>query len=496
MLREKKIKSSSDVKDFPTIQNALFGSSKTTNGKQGNPDHIFMSDGIPVLLEDKYGTNRHFKGTADGSVSMNQGHVSGYAINGACHYLESLMQNGCFEYQFAIGCSMNDQGEYILSPHLGMYNTIINLPNIEDFSDFTPSKIRRYLARCIEYHTDKITEDALKDTARKLLGVSRSTKVTDMERVLMASLLMFANFDPGFGRTLIGKNPEDFDTVRKHAEGYIDSYTTYSSVLASNLASLSKNKDITKPGKDKRNMLRGMLDIMDSSFIPISKQRDLIWAMISLAKKDEGIERMYGDAAILLPGCEPKGVYVPLADDGRLRVSVLNRTTTKVYASYGDEIGFSIAYLLTQFYAHRPEEFFQERPKGGMEGRFVYNTIIASVISDPMVITDRIEWWLAKLKPSHTGMFIVPSSFVVLKPNSKHVERILAQNTIDAVIKDGDYALLIMRRGRWDSRCLNAEIKKSEDVSAISDVLSGKRDTKKVAWYTDIKNGVIWSKRK
>ncbi|MBQ7620901.1 MAG: hypothetical protein IJV02_00605, partial [Candidatus Methanomethylophilaceae archaeon] len=63
-------------------------------------------------------------------------------------------------------------------------------------------------------------------------------------------------------------------------------------------------------------------------------------------------------------------------------------------------------------------------------------------------------------------------------------------------IKDGDYALLIMRRGRWDSRCLNAEIKKSEDVSAISDVLSGKRDTKKVAWYTDIKNGVIWSKRK
>lgn len=211
----------SAIKD---INKALSTASKAGTGCFGFPEFVAVSDGFVVVIEDKKDTNYHSKFNDDGSISTDTQSIQDYALNGAVHYANHIVEKTSYKKVFAIGASGTEK-HHKIQPVFVSKTGITILDPIDTFENFSQENIHTYY---------KI--EVLKETPPEELELAEIIKIakelhedlrnygglTEQEKPLVVSAILLALEDKSFSlENLKG------DTVKKDGKVIFEALATY-----------------------------------------------------------------------------------------------------------------------------------------------------------------------------------------------------------------------------------------------------------------------------
>lgn len=186
------------------MKDALKGSAKTkTKTNFGKPDFHIEKYNIPVIFEDKLGSNKLISKNKDG-IKNDEKSIQNYATNGALHYSTQMISSGKYKEAIAIGVAGNNKNNvkfdiyYVFGSsfksikHMDNYKTIDFLENEKTFTHFYND--------CVlteeEKHEILITSrNRLQKYAGELNKLMHNHNITAPQRVLYVSGMLLAMQD-------------------------------------------------------------------------------------------------------------------------------------------------------------------------------------------------------------------------------------------------------------------------------------------------------------
>ncbi|PKL68993.1 MAG: SAM-dependent methyltransferase [Methanobacteriales archaeon HGW-Methanobacteriales-1] len=127
------------------VKEALKTASKNQTGKQGFPEFTAQSEEFILVIEDKADLNKHasFENKEKTILSNDPKSVKNFAMNGAVHYAQKIVDQTNFKKVFAFGCS-GDEKHHKIRPIFVDAKEYKILPEVENFENFTQENIMNY----------------------------------------------------------------------------------------------------------------------------------------------------------------------------------------------------------------------------------------------------------------------------------------------------------------------------------------------------------------
>ena len=103
LLVEAGIQADTQGSNIVPINDALKTASKHQTGKAGFPEYTAVVDDFVLVMEDKADRANLCLKDADGTISMTVQATTDYAVNGALHYAQHILQKTTYKKVFAFG---------------------------------------------------------------------------------------------------------------------------------------------------------------------------------------------------------------------------------------------------------------------------------------------------------------------------------------------------------------------------------------------------------
>lgn len=260
--------------DLPkSIKEGLDKASKSGEGF-GKPDFVITFEEFPdtcVLIEDKYGLEYLKDETKSGEISISKKSIEDYAVNGACHYARSLLENEDTLYPYknvyALGVAgEGKEDELDLAYECYLYRKgveIVKKINFKDFSYFSKENFpkKKKDDELSEKEKHDILEKSLMSLAKKsknLNSLMNDNAITVANRIIYVSGCLLACEDGLKIEDLKGENEGTktdgrliYDAIENNLskKEWIDK--SKGEMMLSQFSVLSVDKDNNSPRKSR-----------------------------------------------------------------------------------------------------------------------------------------------------------------------------------------------------------------------------------------------------
>lgn len=178
------------------VKKALKSASKNQTGKQGFPEFTAQSEEFILVIEDKADLEKHdsFENEEKTILSMDPKSVQNFAMNGALHYAQKIVDQTNFKKVFAFGCS-GDEKHHKITPIFITENEIKILPEVENFENFNEENIDKYYKEQVlgEIPQEIQDQECILDKAKDLHECLRNYgQLGDKEKPLVVSAILLA----------------------------------------------------------------------------------------------------------------------------------------------------------------------------------------------------------------------------------------------------------------------------------------------------------------
>ena len=202
-----------------SINNALKSASKKQNGQVGYPEYVAVVKEYVIVIENK--SDRAFNCLKDenDNISLSVKATENYALNGALHYANKIIQATNFKKVFAFGCS-GDSKHHIIQPIFVDDDGYKILEEVETFENFNEKNIDKYFRKVVKGEVlpeDVELDDILKKASLLHEYLRNYGGLGEQEKPLVVSgiLLALREKEHGFlidslrGDTIQGKRDGD-----------------------------------------------------------------------------------------------------------------------------------------------------------------------------------------------------------------------------------------------------------------------------------------------
>lgn len=251
------------------LKDALRGRAKTESKTNfGKPDFSLTKYNIPVIIENKLGTNKIISETKEG-VKLDDKSIQSYAVNGALHYATGMIASGKYNEVIAIGIagdseeSLELQAYYVYGSGDHSYKLLENiktldfLENEKAFEEFYKNAI---LTEDEKHEILIKSQTELQKYAKSLNKLMHNLNITAPQRVLYVSGMLLSMqhvIDTRGNKVQDGLTPEDLKWIQS---------------------------DTKRDGVQIVNQIKEFLGARD---IPADKQRLMLSSFSEISKDDQ-----------------------------------------------------------------------------------------------------------------------------------------------------------------------------------------------------------------
>lgn len=181
------------------LSKGLSHASKQGTGRAGKPEFTFISNGYPVVVEDKPTLDKKELVDDDGKLIFDSDATIEFADNGAVWYAQHIVEESTFHEVFAIGASGSSSLIYIQPYYVYLNNEgdakYKKLPTITNFTDFTENNISEYYRvnvrgektkEQLEIEDLQKTASQLHEDMRNYASLEGENKATVISGILLA----------------------------------------------------------------------------------------------------------------------------------------------------------------------------------------------------------------------------------------------------------------------------------------------------------------------
>lgn len=182
----------------PEIAKALKGASKQGKSGVGKPEFVLQVSDYLLVIEDKRDNDRLLN-LEDGKVAKDIPSLSGYAVNGAVHYANHIVnKTTTFDEVIAIGVTGDEDLHHIQPVLVSKSENIVSetiLPELKDLQQLHPEKIDEwYKVTVLGEYTDKQKQifelqsvsKELHEDLRNYASLEGENKATVISAILLA----------------------------------------------------------------------------------------------------------------------------------------------------------------------------------------------------------------------------------------------------------------------------------------------------------------------
>lgn len=148
LLVEAGIQADTQGSNIVSINDALKTASKHQTGKAGFPEYTAVVGDFVLVMEDKADRANLCLKEADGAISMTVQATTDYAVNGALHYAQHILQKTTYKKVFAFG-NAGDSKHHTLQPLFVDKNGYKWLPEVQTFENFSAAHIVEYYKQIV-----------------------------------------------------------------------------------------------------------------------------------------------------------------------------------------------------------------------------------------------------------------------------------------------------------------------------------------------------------
>ena len=248
--------------DLPVnYKNALKGLSKTGKGN-GTPDFaigVMPGKKVGVIIEDKWGLDKHEKLDGDGKVSMLKKDISDYAVNGAVHYAEGMVETHEFDEVYAIGISgeggiddvVVNYGCYLVREgHEPKFISILSLSKFRE-DEFTKFHKENKLTDEEKHLQLDKQKKGLQTSSKQLNKLMNDNAITVDLRVIFVSGMLLAMKRGLTPDKLEGRDPNATDSDGKIIYNNIDNFLRERNIRDSKREMMLSNFNQIKADSDR-----------------------------------------------------------------------------------------------------------------------------------------------------------------------------------------------------------------------------------------------------
>ena len=220
LLVEAGIQADTQGSNIVTINEALKTASKHQTGKAGFPEYTAVVGDFVLVMEDKADRANLCLKEANGTISMTVQATTDYAVNGALHYAQHILQKTTYKKIFAFG-NAGDSKHHILQPLFVDENGYKWLPEVQTFENFSAAHIVEYYKRLVLEETppeDIELADILKKAKELHEYLRNYGGLGEDEKPLVVSAILLALREKEYGFNL---NQLTGDTLESNTDGAI-----------------------------------------------------------------------------------------------------------------------------------------------------------------------------------------------------------------------------------------------------------------------------------
>lgn len=220
LLVEAGIQADTQGSNIVPINDALKTASKHQTGKAGFPEYTAVVDDFVLVMEDKADRANLCLKDADGTVSMTVQATTDYAVNGALHYAQHILQKTTYKKVFAFG-NAGDSKHHTLQPLFVDKNGYKWLPEVQTFENFSAAHIVEYYKQLVLEETspeDIELADILKKAKELHEYLRNYGGLGEDEKPLVVSAILLALREKEYGFNL---NQLTGDTLESNTDGAI-----------------------------------------------------------------------------------------------------------------------------------------------------------------------------------------------------------------------------------------------------------------------------------
>lgn len=213
---------------------ALKGASKSGDGS-GRPDFsisVIPGSNVGVVIENKWGLDKLEKVDENGVSNLDPKYVNEYALNGAQHYANKMVESGKFEVVYGIGVvgegelkqlKVNKKGVMVRKGEAPIYF------ELNSFSNFTKTKFKKFHEEMQMSSEEKhmqleMSLKELQKASKDLNTLMNDNAITVDARVVYVSGMMLAMQHGTLPSTLKGEDPLSTTSDGKIIYNAIDSF--------------------------------------------------------------------------------------------------------------------------------------------------------------------------------------------------------------------------------------------------------------------------------
>lgn len=220
LLVEAGIQADTQGSNIVPINEALKTASKHQTGKAGFPEYTAVVGDFVLVMEDKADRANLCLKEADGTISMTVQATTDYAVNGALHYAQHILQKTTYKKVFAFG-NAGDSKHHTLQPLFVDKNGYKWLPEVQTFENFSAAHIVEYYKQIVLEETppeDIELADILKKAKELHEFLRNYGGLGEDEKPLVVSAILLALREKEYGFNL---NQLTGDTLESNTDGAI-----------------------------------------------------------------------------------------------------------------------------------------------------------------------------------------------------------------------------------------------------------------------------------
>lgn len=220
MLVEAGIQADTQGSNIVEINNALKTASKHQTGKAGFPEYTAVVGDFVLVMEDKADRANLCLKENDGTISLSVQATRDYAVNGALHYAQHILEKTAYKKVFAFG-NAGDSKHHILQPIFVDESGYKWLPEVRTFENFSASHIVEYYKRLVLEETppEDVELAGILKKAKELHEYLRNYGgLGEDEKPLVVSAILLALREKDYGFSL---DQLTGDTLESNTDGTV-----------------------------------------------------------------------------------------------------------------------------------------------------------------------------------------------------------------------------------------------------------------------------------
>jgi DNA-binding ferritin-like protein (Dps family) len=195
LLKDAGISATAQGSEVLEIKNALKTATKKRTGRAvGYPEYTAVVRDFVIVMEDKPDRSMLVSRDELGEILLTAATVKDYALNGALHYANHIIEHTCYKRVFAFG-NAGDRRHHILKPIYVDASKYKELPEVETFENFSENNIDEYYSRVVlgeEPPEDMELSDILKKAKALHEHLWKFGSLGEDEKALVVSAILLA----------------------------------------------------------------------------------------------------------------------------------------------------------------------------------------------------------------------------------------------------------------------------------------------------------------